>query len=172
MPPATAELVFDQLRGFGSYSFAKSHAVAFAVLVYQSAWLKRYHCAAFYTALLNNQPMGFWTPAILVNEARRQGIAVLSVDVAVSQEKCTVAAGRIRLGLGYVKGLSQAQMDAILVRREAAPFADLADFCRRTELGRKAVEALIVAGAQDGWGIARRRCWGNRRCWVCQQASM
>ncbi|HSG18417.1 MAG TPA: OB-fold nucleic acid binding domain-containing protein, partial [Anaerolineae bacterium] len=88
VPSDTAELVFDQLRAFGGYSFAKSHAAAFAVLVYQSAWLKRYHFAPFYTALLNNQPMGFWNPAVLVNEARRAGVPVLPVDIHLSPAQC------------------------------------------------------------------------------------
>jgi error-prone DNA polymerase len=91
VPLETAELVFDQLRAFGGYSFAKSHAAAFAVLVYQSAWLKLYHFAPFYTALLNNQPMGFWNPAVLVNEARRAGARVLPVDIHLSPAQCAPA---------------------------------------------------------------------------------
>src|SRR5215467_12281708 len=75
VPIAVATAVFEQLRAFGSYSFPKSHAAAFAVIVYQSAWLKRYHGAAFFCALLNNQPMGFWPPAVLIGDARRHGLA-------------------------------------------------------------------------------------------------
>ncbi|MGB3714103.1 MAG: PHP domain-containing protein, partial [Candidatus Promineifilaceae bacterium] len=83
-----AGIVFDQLRAFGGYSFAKSHAAAFSVIVYQSAWLKHYHFVPFYTALLNNQPMGFWNPAVLVGEAKRNNIQVLPVDLHQSQAKC------------------------------------------------------------------------------------
>jgi error-prone DNA polymerase len=82
--PAVAAQVFSQLEAFGSYSFAKSHAAAFAVIVYQSAWLKRYHPVPFYVALLNHQPMGFWSPAVLLNDARRHGIAVLPASVNAS----------------------------------------------------------------------------------------
>ena len=71
-----AQDVFDRLRGFGSYSFAKSHAASFAVLVYQSAWLRKYHPLAFFVALLNNHPMGFWSPSVIVNDAQRHGITV------------------------------------------------------------------------------------------------
>ena len=75
VPAAIAEQVFDALRAFGGYSFAKSHAAAFAMLVYRSAWLKTYHPQAFYAALLNHQPMGFWQPAIVANDAKRRGDA-------------------------------------------------------------------------------------------------
>ncbi len=84
-----AEEVFARLKAFGGYSFPKSHAAAFAVLVYQSAWLKLYHPAAFYAALLNHQPMGFWSPAVIVNDARRHGIRVLPVDIHRSEATCT-----------------------------------------------------------------------------------
>ncbi len=99
-PLETAAKVFTALKAFGGYSFPKSHAAAFAVLVYQSAWLKRYHPAAFYTALLNHQPMGFWSPAVLVNDARRHGIRVLNVDVNHSQGVCTPRRGHDTVGFG------------------------------------------------------------------------
>lgn len=154
--PATAETVFEQLLAFGGYSFAKSHAAAFAVLVYQSAWLKRYHFAAFYTALLNNQPMGFWNAAVLVNEIRRQGATVLPVDIHVSEPACTAGPEGIRLGFNYVKGLRATQIEVILTEREARPFTNLSDFCRRTRLARSSIETLITAGAMDGWSVPRR----------------
>jgi error-prone DNA polymerase len=168
VPLETAGLVFDQLRAFGGYSFAKSHAAAFAVLVYQSAWLKRYHFAAFYTALLNNQPMGFWNPAVLVNEARRAGVPVLPVDIHLSPAKCTPLAGAegsgiqadgvaIRLGFNYVKGLREEHVEQILATRSETPFTTLADFCQRVGAGRRATENLILAGAMDGWGLPRRQ---------------
>jgi error-prone DNA polymerase len=152
----TAETVFDQLRAFGGYSFAKSHAAAFAVIVYQSAWLKHYHFVPYYAALLNNYPMGFWTPAVLVNECRRCGVAVRPVDIHRSQARCVVEDGGIRLGFNYVKGLGEAQMERVITSREQTPFADLADFGRRTRLPRPVVERLILAGAMDEWSIPRR----------------
>jgi error-prone DNA polymerase len=152
-----AAAVFDQLRAFGSYSFPKSHAAAFAVIVYQSAWLKYYYPAAFYCALLNNQPMGFWPPAILVRDAQRHGIEVLSVDISRSLARCRSDSQRIRLGLNYINGLGEQGAQRITEARQTESFADLADFCRRTRLPRRIVEALIMAGACDGWGQLRRR---------------
>lgn len=148
-----AEQVFGQLRAFGGYSFAKSHAAAFAVLVYQSAWLRKYQPAAFFTALLNNQPMGFWTPAVLIGDARRHGLDVLPVDVQRSGAVCQLEAGQIRLGFNYVKGLRAEDVNQLLSGR---PFADLHDLCRRTELPRRLVENLILAGAFDVWHTSRR----------------
>ncbi len=157
VPPEVAETVFEQLRAFGGYSFAKSHAAAFAVLVYQSAWLKRYHFLPFMAALLNNQPMGFWTPAVLLGEVRRKGYAVLPVDVHQSQARCTVADGALRLGFNYVSGLGAAHVERIGVQRERAPFTSLADFWQRVRPGRRVAERLILAGAFDGWGLPRRQ---------------
>ena len=152
-----AEAVFQQLLAFGGYSFAKSHASAFAVLVYQSGWLKLYHPRAFYAALLNNQPMGFWNAAVLTNELRRQGIPVLPVDIHLSRSKCSIEAIGIRLGLNYVKRLAEAHIEAILAARAERPFTSLDDFCRRTRIGRNGVEHLILSGTMDTWGVPRRQ---------------
>ncbi|MBC8171341.1 MAG: error-prone DNA polymerase, partial [Anaerolineae bacterium] len=153
---ATAEQVFDKLRAFGGYSFPKSHAAAFAVLVYRSAWLKYYHPAAFYTGLLNNQPMGFWSPAVIVNDVRRHGISVLRVDVNHSQSRCGVEADSIRLGFNYVRDFSMEAGERVVLARGSTPFIHLEDFCKRTRLPRRLVENLIAAGAMDSWGGERR----------------
>ncbi|MBE2193413.1 MAG: error-prone DNA polymerase [Anaerolinea sp.] len=155
-PLEVAAKVFTALKAFGGYSFPKSHAAAFAVLVYQSAWLKRYHPAAFYTALLNHQPMGFWSPAVLVNDARRHGICVLNVDMNHSQGVCTLEGDAIRLGLGYVSQVSERHLKLILAARADRPFTDLGDFCRRVKLPMRITENLILAGAFDGLGASRR----------------
>jgi error-prone DNA polymerase len=152
-----AEDVFDRLRAFGGYSFPKSHAAAFAVLVYRSAWLKVYHPAAFYAALLNHQPMGFWPPAVVVNDAKRHAIQVLPVDLHRSEAKCIVVEGGLRLGFNYVKGMGEASIVRLVEARLAEPFADLGDFCRRTHLPLRVVENLILTGAFDEWGISRRK---------------
>ena len=182
---AVAEQAFQQLEAFGSYSFAKSHAAAFAVIVYQSAWLKRTHPVPFYVALLNNQPMGFWSPAVLVNDARHHGIAILPADVNASAVNYVPEGRGIRIGLATVKGLGETGAERIVAARGAQPFDSLLDFCRRTRLPRLLVENLIVAGALDeggergegergGWGgggcfgslacciMRRRRCWRER----------
>ena len=152
-----AETVFQQLLAFGGYSFAKSHASAFAVLVYQSGWLKRYHPQAFYTALLNNQPMGFWNAAVLVNELRRQAIPVLPVDIHKSRTRCIVEADSIRLGFNYIKHMAQEHIDTLLSTRAERQFASLVDFCQRTRIGRNVTENLIMSGAMDTWGVPRRQ---------------
>lgn len=159
VPGTIAETVFEQLKAFGSYSFAKSHAGSFAVLVYQSAWLKYHYPAIFFVALLNNQPMGFWSPAVLVGDARRHGIAVLPVDIQCSRGKCKVEQGNIRLGFNYVAGFGEAHITLLEQARQARPFANLKDFCRRTRLPRRLVENLIVAGAMAGWGPRRKLLW-------------
>jgi error-prone DNA polymerase len=154
VPIAVATAVFDQLRAFGSYSFPKSHAAAFAVIVYQSAWLKRYYSAALFCGLLNAQPMGFWPPSVLIGDARHHGVAILPPDIHASAARCTLEAGGIRLGLSYVNRLGEVAIERIVAAR---PFANLADLCRRTRLPRSLIERLIAAGALDGWGIARRK---------------
>jgi error-prone DNA polymerase len=153
----TARRVLDQLRAFGGYAFPKSHAAAFAVLTYQSAWLRHYHPAAFFAALLRHQPMGFYPPHVVVSEARRRGVEIRSVDVAASAVRATVEGEAIRLGLGVVGGLGETGGEQVAQARLGGPFRSLADFCRRTRLGRRAVEALIWAGAFDGWGVPRRQ---------------
>lgn len=153
----TALLVFNKLLGFGSYSFPKSHAAAFAVVVYQSAWLRKYHPVAFYTALLNNQPMGFYAPSTVANDARRQGLRLLPVDVNLSMPVCMIVDDRtIRLGFNYVKGVGEVAADAILSAQQDARFDSLLDFCRRTGLAQRQVENLIQAGALDALGASRR----------------
>jgi error-prone DNA polymerase len=130
-------------------------------LVYQSAWLKLYHFAPFYTALLNNQPMGFWNPAVLVNEARRAGIRVLPVDIHLSEAKCVplpeAEGSGIRLGFNYVKKLREEHVERLLVARAKSPFTTLTDFCKQVGTGRQATENLILAGAMDSWGLPRRQ---------------
>jgi error-prone DNA polymerase len=149
--------IFEQLKAFGSYSFPRSHATAFAVIVYQAAWLKYHHFIPYWTGLLNNQPMGFWSPSVLVGEAKRRGLSILPVDVNRSQGRCSIEGGSIRLGLNYVKGMGESHEQRILAGRQQEPYAALEGFCRRTRLPRRLVEQLIAAGAMDGWGVARRQ---------------
>jgi error-prone DNA polymerase len=153
----TAQAVFEQLQAFGGYSFPKSHAAAFAVLTYQSAWLRRYHPAAFFAALLRHQPMGFYPAHVIVSEARRCGVEVRPVNVETSDLRATVEGEALRLGLAVVNGLGEMGGQSVVEARRFGPFRSLADFCRRTKLGRKAVEAMIWAGAFDGWSVPRRQ---------------
>jgi error-prone DNA polymerase len=153
-----AESVFEKLMGFAEYGFPKSHAAAFAVLAYQSAWLKRYHPAEFTCALLNNQPMGFYPPHVLTNDAKRHGIRVLPPDINQSGVRCSVELGNmLRIGFGYVKGLGEEPAQRIVLEREAnGPYRSLADFIRRVALPTEAVENLVAVGAFDRFGLGRR----------------
>jgi error-prone DNA polymerase len=159
--PATAEEIYRQLAGFAGFGFCKSHAAAFALVAYQTLYLKAYFPAELFCALLNHQPMGFYPPEVLIGDAKRHGVQVLGPDINASQETCTLEQGAvqgraIRLGLRYVHGLGEVGQGRIVERRGQTPFASLADFCRRTRLLRQAVENLIRAGAMDSLGQARR----------------
>ncbi len=153
----TAQTIFGQLRGFGAYSFAKSHAASFAVLTYQSAWFKTHHAAVFYAAILNHQPMGFWAPSTLVYDAMRQGIAVLPPDINRSDADCSIEDGAIRIGLSYVKGIKNQRLERLLEVRTGRPFADLQDFMRRVKMPLRLVERLIQSGAMDSWHSSRHQ---------------
>jgi error-prone DNA polymerase len=152
-----AEKVFEGLKAFGGYSFPKSHAAAFAVIVYQSAWLRHYFPAHFRAALLNHQPLGFWSPAVIVNDARRHGIGIRRIDINRSRGMCTVEDNNIRIGFRYVSGFGDAKIQKIEDAQEDGAFTDLNDFCRRTRLPHTLIERLILVGAMDDWGIDRRR---------------
>ena len=154
---ATAEKVFAKLRGFAEYGFPKSHAAAFAILAYQSSWLKRYYPAEFICALLNNQPMGFYPPHVLTNDARRNHVRILSPDVNESGVKCTVAGNAVRIGLGYVAEVGEEVAARLVAEREAGgPFQSLADVMRRIPLRIEAAESLVAVGVADGFGLGRR----------------
>ena len=147
-----AERIYHQILGFGEYGFPESHAASFALLVYVSAWLKHYEPAAFFGALINSQPMGFYAPAQLIREARRQGVEVRPVDVTASAWDCTLertAGGNpaLRLGLRLIKGLSRAGAERLVIAREAAPLDSIEDLRQRAALDRGDLKALAAADA-------------------------
>ncbi len=151
-PPEFAEQIFNQVKGFGEYGFPESHAASFALLVYVSAWLKCHHPAAFTAALLNSQPMGFYTPSQLVQDARRHAVTVRPVDIRHSDWDCTLAPGpgrrpALRLGLRLVKGFGQAAAERLETARAQRPFRDLDDLSRRARLNRRELSALAEAAA-------------------------
>jgi error-prone DNA polymerase len=174
---SVAEEAFRQLQGFATYGFCKSHAASFALIAYQTLWLKAHYPAELYCALLNHQPMGFYTPEVVIGDAKRHGITVLRPDVNASEDGCALEQGNegagelgraspvllravappLRLGLRYLHGLGKAGRARLLTARANTPFVDLPDFCRRTRLPRPLVGDLIRAGALDGFGIARRQ---------------
>ena len=152
-----AEELFRQLAGFAAFGFCKSHAAAFARTTYETAWLKLYHPAPFYAALLNNQPMGFYSPEVLLGDARRHGVRTLRVDIHRSQGRCTVEGSHVRLGYRYVKDLGARAIERLEMERKRGPYRSFASFCGRTRLDRDAVESLIFAGAFDGFRVSRRK---------------
>src|SRR5439155_2586471 len=103
VPQSTALAVFEKLLGFSDFGFPKSHAYAFAILAYQSAWLRRSYPAEYYAALLNNQPMGFYAPHVLIGDAKRHDVEVLRVAINASEAHCTAKAGQVLLGLTTVR---------------------------------------------------------------------
>src|SRR5690606_1298332 len=113
--PAFAESIFEQIKGFSEYGFPESHAASFALLVYASCWIKRHHPAAFLAAMLNSQPLGFYTPSQLVQDARRHGVRVLPADVLHSDWDCALVGDppAVRLGLRMISGLSRAVADRL-----------------------------------------------------------
>jgi error-prone DNA polymerase len=171
IPPEFAERVFEQIRGFGEYGFPESHAASFALIAYATAWLKCYYPAEFACSLLNAQPMGFYMPATIVEDAKRHNLVVAPIDVAVSEWDCTLepsdqSAGgfAVRMGLRYIKGFREKDWERIDRARRQAPFATLEDFARRSGLDEGVLSMLAEAGAFDGFSVDRRTAlWDIRR---------
>jgi len=175
-----AERVFEQIRGFGEYGFPESHAASFALIAYATAWLKCHYPAEFACSLLNAQPMGFYMPATIVEDAKRHHVVVRSIDVQVSDWDCTLepcpeSAGgyAVRMGLRYVKGLGEGEWERIVRARAVAAFASLHDFVRRTGLDEGSLSALAEAGAFDSLQVDRRTAlWDVRRLARMQKESL
>ncbi|MFV0253704.1 MAG: error-prone DNA polymerase [Beutenbergiaceae bacterium] len=157
----TGEQIFDKLKAFADFGFPESHAFSFAYLVYASSWLKVHHPEAFYAGLLAAQPMGFYSPASLVADARRHGVRVERADIAQSQVHACVqrmpdGALVVRLGLSPIRGIGDKCAQRLVDTRERALFADVADLSRRVRLSAAQLEALATAGALASFGHARR----------------
>jgi error-prone DNA polymerase len=172
VPPEAREKIFKQLTAFASYGFPESHAASFALLVYASAWLKLHAPPEFYAAMLNAQPMGFYSPSTLVHDARRHGVEVRPVDLARSAWDSTLepregpvadgpaARHALRLGLRLVRGLGPAARERLERAREEGPFASVEDVVRRTGLGEAELRALAEAGAfRTLWPGRRAALW-------------
>jgi error-prone DNA polymerase len=169
--PEFAQRVFEQIRGFGEYGFPESHAASFALIAYATAWLKCHYPAEFTCALLNAQPMGFYSPATIVEDAKRHKIIVRPVSVRESDwdctlEPCAASTGgfAVRMGLRYVKTLGDKDWKRIEAARQALPFGSLADFVQRTGLDEGALAALAEGGAFECFGVDRRSAlWELKR---------
>jgi error-prone DNA polymerase len=160
---AFAEAIFSQIQGFGEYGFPESHAASFALLAYASAWLKRHEPAAFLCALLNSQPMGFYSPSQLVQDAQRHGVEVRPADIAISGWESTLeeqAGGgqpAVRLGLSLQRGMSREAAARIEDARAIRPFASVADLARRAQLDRGDLQVLAGANALHSLAGHRRQ---------------
>ncbi|MFQ5414460.1 MAG: DNA polymerase III subunit alpha [Phycisphaerae bacterium] len=159
LPDAFAVRCFEQIRGFGEYGFPESHAASFALLVYVSAWLKRYHPAAFCAAIINAQPMGFYRPAQLVRDARQHGVTVRPIDVNHSTYDCSLEGDEptLRLGMRLIKGISPDNVAGVACARRDRPFTSVTDLARRSGASRPVLARLAAAGAMRSIGLTRRQ---------------
>ncbi len=162
----TANVVYDRLVGFSGFGFPKSHAAAFGLLAYQSAWLRHHYPAEFLCALLDEQPMGFYPPASLVRDAQRRGVEVRPTDVnasragAVLEPTAEGAVPAVRIGLTYVSAVGTDDAEAIVAERETGgPYAGVGDLARRAPVSREALQALVRGGACDAFGRRRDLLW-------------
>jgi error-prone DNA polymerase len=183
VPEATAEKVFGQVTAFSEFGFPKSHAAAFGLLAYQSAWLRHYHPVEYYVALFNNQPMGFYSIDALGRDAMRNGIELRLPDINVSDVWCTVEretgngkreTSALRVGLGFIRHWSEETATATVEEREKhGPFKSVGDFIRRAppRLKRTAIEALMWVGGCDGFGLTRRELLWQVGLWLPPKAS-
>ncbi len=180
--PAAAENIFQQLLGFSGYGFPESHSASFALLVYASAWLKRHYPGLFAACLLNAQPMGFYAPHTLIEDARRHGVPPRPIDVFFSDWETTLEEAEpgegvresdetwrawlerdrlegclaLRLGLKLVRGLRREHAERIVQVRAERPFRTLEEFAHRTRLPGHVLVRLAAAGALEGFGKGRR----------------
>jgi error-prone DNA polymerase len=150
------ERLYQSIEGFGEYGFPESHAASFALLVYASAWIKVHHPAAFAAALINSQPMGFYSPGSIVKDAERHDVDVLPVRADASDWDCTLEEDALRLGLRLTKELGEESGRRIERARKERPFASVEDMVARASLGKRELEALAHAGALTCFGLGRR----------------
>ena len=159
-----AERIWDKIQGFSGFGFPKAHSAAFGLLAYQSAWLRVHRAPEFLCALLNEQPMGFYPPDSLVHEAQRRGIRIAAARRQPQprplprRAACEGGARIVRIGLGYVKGVREEEMEALVAERErSGPYGGVADLASRSGAGLASLERLAWAGALDAIP-AERRC--------------
>ena len=164
-----AQRVFKQVVAFSAFGFPKSHAAAFGLLAYQSAWLFHYHPVEYYTALFNNQPMGFYSIDALGRDAARHGIGIRLPDVNASDVWCTVESCDVRVGLGFIREWNEDRARAVVEERERnGSYLSLGDFVRRAppDLSRNAIEYLVWVGGCDAFGLTRRELLWQVGLWL------
>jgi error-prone DNA polymerase len=148
-----AHELYDKLVAFSGFGFPKSHAAAFGLLAYQSAWLRHHYAPEFLAALLNAQPMGFYPPATLVRDGQKHGVETRPPDVNRSEAGCTIEDGAVRVGLKYVTGLGEDDAEAVAANR---PYSSVRELAQRTGLSEDELCALAESGACDCFGLRRR----------------
>ena len=153
---ATAQRIYEKIVAFAAFGFPKAHAAAMAVTAAKLAWVKCYYPLEFYCSWLNEWPFGFYSPGVIVNEARRNGVELLSVDANHSRAECTIEDEAIRLGFRYTKGVGEAWLKRLDDEAENGPYVSLWDFWRRTRLPREPIEHLIRLGAFAWTGLHER----------------
>jgi len=153
----SASRIYKQLAAFADFGFAESHAASFALLVYVSAYFKVYYPSEFYCALLNAQPLGFYSPSTIVEDAKRHGVEILNVDATKSKWDCALEGERIRLGFRYVRELGPSAKEKINKEQAEKPFESLEDFVFRTDLPQSALEQLAMVDAFSCFGLDRRQ---------------
>ncbi len=155
--PKVQEEIIKSIQSFALYGFPESHAISFALIAYASTWLKVHRGVEFYTCLLNNQPMGFYSCDTLIKDAKRRGIRTLPVSVTHSDWDSTVVDDQtLRLGLGVIRGVSRTAVEAMLAERLRSPWRDLDDFLVRTKFERDERRILAEVGALNGLAAHRR----------------
>ncbi len=183
IPLEFAERVFQQIRGFGEYGFPESHAASFALIAYTTSWMRCHYLAEFTCSLLNAQPMGFYSPATIVGDARRHGLEVRPVDVTQSEWECTLEpnddghAYAVRMGLRWTKGLQAGEGRQIIDARRQRAFESIEDFVRRCRIAGRAYTQLAEAGALETMGsagvpgvtLARRDALWQVRGWLARR---
>lgn len=149
----TASRVFAWLIGYAGYGFCEAHAAAFGDTSYKSAYLLKHYPAEFYAAILNNEPMGFYPSATIVNEARIRGVEILYPCLQASAKECTVENGKLRVGLKMIRGITESDVNVIISSR---PYSTWSSFFQRTGISRDIQENLILSGAAQAFGENRR----------------
>ena len=167
-----ADDIYASFAGFAEFGFPESHAFSFAYIVYASAWVKAHYPEEFYAAILAAQPMGFYSPATIIDDAKRHGITVRTPDVTTSQAHTTAPApGQIILGLSSIHGLARDTITRILTARETAAFSSIEDCARRATLSLRDLDTLALAGACDSLGTSRRHALWHSRSYAQNSAS-
>lgn len=157
MTEAFSQQIFDQIQGFSEYGFPESHSASFSLLAYASSYIKCHHPAAFLYALLNSQPMGFYSPHSLVDDAKRHGVKVLPICVNRSDWECQlVDENTVRMGFSYVSTLQETEGKALVASRNKRPFVSFQDFLGRARLSNRSLKALALASAFEILGLNSR----------------